>query len=460
MYTYYGNNVEQILAALDREDERLKKIEQEKPKKSVIDIYFSKPRTEDLENVPIGQPNQKKYFPEISKASLGDEIYLVARTEGLVGKKIKIEVRQAVERQITDKDKPIVFKGQDKNGSITITVGKGVKDKDDKGLDYFSKYANANKLENFAWKSLVLTPETDYELEKWKKTIENSKEKKLYLYFHAEVLEEDNSQIIFLNPDKSEGLQNFGNAKGNYFEVFNGSNIITLKEVEDLFGLSLNFRKFRQEVVENINKYAENPIHLDTALRKAHFFAQVGAETLGINPHWIVEGDAAKYSPDNCRALFGERAKNLEKKGLLDIYCSQRPEQIKLFNYLYADENGFGNGNGNESSGDGFKYRGRGLKQITGKDNYESANEMIQEFFPNEYIDLVKFPEKVREPKYAVLTALAFWEKHTIWKTADTIKVSTLENMKKIRRKVNPGLAGLSNCKLYFEKGLKVFNVK
>lgn len=202
----------------------------EDKEKIVVDVYFSKPEIDDLENVPIGQPQQKKRFPEIHKANLGDEIFLVARTENLIGKKLKIEIRQAKEKQIVDKDKPIVFKKQDKSGSITITVGKGAKDKDEIGQDYFSKYANANKLENLAWKSLLLRPESDIEYEQWKKILENSKEKKLYLYFHAEVVEEQDTDAKFLNTDKSEGIQNFSNSEGTYFEIGNASKCFCLEQ--------------------------------------------------------------------------------------------------------------------------------------------------------------------------------------------------------------------------------------
>lgn len=203
--------------------------------KNVIDVYFSKPEIDDLENVPEGQPKQKKRFPEIHKANLGDEIFLVARTENLIGKKIKIEIRQAKERQIADKDRPVIFKNQDRNGSITITVGKGAKDKDENGKDYFSKYANANKLENFAWKSFLLRPESDSEFEQWKRIIENSREKKLFLYFHAEVVDEQDRDAIFLNTDRSEGVQNFGNSEGQYFEINDGGNMTILENTNGNF---------------------------------------------------------------------------------------------------------------------------------------------------------------------------------------------------------------------------------
>lgn len=459
MYNYrpIGIYASKAMADEEREEKTNKNLPNE-GEKTVIDIYFSKPEIDDLVDVPVGQPKQKKRFPEIYKARLGDEIFLVARTENLIGKKLKIEVRQAKEKQLVDKDQPIIFKNQDKNGSIIITVGKGTKDKDGNGQDYFAKYANANKLENFAWKSFLLRPESDSEFEQWKKTIENTRDKKLYLYFHAEVLDAQNEDVKYLNTDKSEGENNFANSTGQYFEINSSNQIISLQEIEALYGANANSRKFREEVVYYFNQFAGEPIHLNTPLRKAHFFAQVGAETLGIDKNWIVEGDAGYYSVNGAKGLFGERARNLEKKGLLVSYCAQRPAQVKLFNYIYAAENGYGNGN--EASGDGYKYRGRGLKQTTGKGNYEDASDVIKEFFPQEYIDLVKFPDKAREPKYAVLSALAFWEKHTIWKTADTIKVSTNDNIKKIRKRVNPGLAGWENCKKYFEKGLKVFKVE
>lgn len=258
-----------------------------------------------MENVPLGQPTQKKRFPEIHKANLGDEIFLVARTENLIGKKLKIEIRQAKERQIVDKDKPIIFNKQDKSGSITITVGKGTKDKDENGLDYFSKYANANKLENFAWKSFLLRPESDNELEQWKKIIESSKEKKINLYFHAEVVDEQDKDAKFLNTDKSEGVQNFANSEGQYFEIENSScacnRNLSVDEVKNMirelrdkdayvkkiYGYNLfsksnckipekdkTYERFTEELNACFRRY-----EINTCIRKIYFLAQCYVES-------------------------------------------------------------------------------------------------------------------------------------------------------------------------------------
>lgn len=97
------------------------------------------------------------------------------------------------------------------------------------------------------------------------------------------------------------------------------------------------------------------------------------------------------------------------------MFCAERPQK-KLLNFLYAKENGKGNGNGNEASGDGYIFRGRGLKQLTGRSNYRSAAETLKAIFPDEYVDIEAYPDKLKEAKYAVLSAIAYWEKNEIWK--------------------------------------------
>lgn len=293
------------------------------------------------------------------------------------------------------------------------------------------------------------------------------KEKEL-LYLQAKAQGEKQHDKEFLKAD------------GAYFEV--GSKCprceaeITLKDIENSFDVYSNQKDFRQKIVDSLNKFIKQrknegkDLHLNTCLRKAHFFAQVGVETLGIHGDWIIEGKI-NHSVESAKSAFGDRARTLERNGLLSTYCLDRP-QTRLYNYLYALGNGYDNGNGNEASGDGWKFRGRGLKQITGRGNYKMISEVIKEIFPVEYNalpqanageeKLVSHPEKVEEIDYAVITAIAYWEKHKIWELADTItsKTSSDNDFKKIRQKV-VGESGFKwkAAKDYFKKTYDAFRV-
>lgn len=86
-------------------------------------------------------------------------------------------------------------------------------------------------------------------------------------------------------------------------------------------------------------------------------------------------------------------------------YANQ-PERIA--NRVYADRIG----NGDEASGDGWRYRGRGLIQLTGKDNYAECGEALG-------VDLVERPEYLESADGAARSAAWFWDRHGINKYAD-----------------------------------------
>jgi putative chitinase len=60
------------------------------------------------------------------------------------------------------------------------------------------------------------------------------------------------------------------------------------------------------------------------------------------------------------------------------------------------------NGNGDEATGDGWRYRGRGLFQLTGRSNYEAAGQALG-------VDLVANPDLVAQPECAASSAAWFW---------------------------------------------------
>lgn len=234
---------------------------------------------------------------------------------------------------------------------------------------------------------------------------------------------------------------------------------ITLEEIELVFEVYTNDKEFRQEIIDYLNKYiydSQLDIHIDTPLRKAHFFAQIGTET-GLSKTWLVETDVKAYSVQNVLDNFGERAKYLKSQGLLEEYCKERPQK-KLLNHLYCNlYPATANGNGSEASGDGYTYRGRGLIQLTGRANYRKASLYINSVFPDENVDFEKNPDKVKEAKYAVLSAISFWEANEVWKTADELPTLTDEGARKIRKKVNGHTTQYKKAWGYFDKGIKVF---
>ena len=101
---------------------------------------------------------------------------------------------------------------------------------------------------------------------------------------------------------------------------------------------------------------------------------------------------------------------------------------------------------GNTEIGDGFKFIGRGLKQLTGRDNYTRASKQL-------YGDdrLVKNPDLVATDKAVALeTACWFWQKNNLSAIADSWDITTLS------KKVNGGTIGLDKRILYSDQARKV----
>ena len=87
---------------------------------------------------------------------------------------------------------------------------------------------------------------------------------------------------------------------------------------------------------------------------------------------------------------------------------------------------------GNSVPGDGFKYRGRGLIQITGRANYAACGEALG-------LDLINQPELLEQPKNACLSAAWFWATNGLNTLADQDQFNT------ITRRINGGLNGLQD---------------
>jgi putative chitinase len=128
--------------------------------------------------------------------------------------------------------------------------------------------------------------------------------------------------------------------------------------------------------------------------------------------------------PGKTRAKKDAKGKNIPNKFALALH--RQPEMIA--NTVYANRMA----NGNIESGDGWRYRGRGLKQLTGKDNYTRCGQGLG-------MDLVGNPDVLLTPEGAALSAAWFWSVNKCGPIADSGDFVTLT------KKINGGTIGLED---------------
>lgn len=164
---------------------------------------------------------------------------------------------------------------------------------------------------------------------------------------------------------------------------------------------------------------AMSRFRIDTPLRRAHFLAQLGHESLSLTR--LEEG--LSYSRARLADIFGHRLAPSELPAFV-----QQP--VKLGNRVYAGRNG----NGDEGSGDGYLYRGRGPLQHTGRGNYRRMGELIG-------VPLEAQPLLLLEPETGAMAAAAFWADGDLSARADSndvLAVSRGVNLGNVRSRATP----------------------
>lgn len=135
----------------------------------------------------------------------------------------------------------------------------------------------------------------------------------------------------------------------------------------------------------------------------------------------------SQVAHESSRFSVLEENLNYKAQGLLNIFpkyftadgakfYERNPQMIA--NKVYANRMG----NGNEASGDGWKYRGRGLIQVTGKSNYKSCGNALG-------LLLVSSPDMLIEPEYACLSAGWYWDSCNVNKYADQGDIDGVSDM-------------------------------
>ena len=100
---------------------------------------------------------------------------------------------------------------------------------------------------------------------------------------------------------------------------------------------------------------------------------------------------------------------------------------------------------GNTSEEEASKYFGRGLIQLTGKENYDNCGKAIG-------ADLVNQPELLVEPNWAALSAAWFWNKKGLNELADAGDLTT------ITKRINGGTIGIDDRRIKTELAQKTLD--
>jgi putative chitinase len=168
---------------------------------------------------------------------------------------------------------------------------------------------------------------------------------------------------------------------------------------------------------------------INTPLRVAHFVAQCAHES----GNFVFIKENLNYKAASLMAVF---KKYFPTQELAQQYAN-KPERIA--NRVYANRMG----NGDEASGDGWRFCGRGLIQLTGKDNYT--------FFAGSLnISVEEAAEYLATFEGAAQSACFFWEQNNLNRFADA------NDVKGLTRAINGGYIGLEDRMKHTEHALHI----
>lgn len=173
--------------------------------------------------------------------------------------------------------------------------------------------------------------------------------------------------------------------------------------------------------------------NIDTPQRVSAFVAQCAHESANFR----VLKENLNYRAASLRKLF---PKYFPDDSIANRYASLPNKQEAIANRIYANRMG----NGDEASGDGYRYCGRGLIQLTGKENYTWFAASLD-------ISVEEAAEYLQTFEGAAQSACWFWETNNLNQWADKGDILTLT------KRINGGTIGLDDRIKHYNHALHVF---
>jgi putative chitinase len=171
---------------------------------------------------------------------------------------------------------------------------------------------------------------------------------------------------------------------------------------------------------------------INTVPRVAAFIAQCAHES----GEFTALKENLNYRAVTLRKIF---PKYFPNDDIANQYASLPNKAEAIANRVYASRMG----NGDEASGDGYRYCGRGLIQLTGKNNYTAFAESIE-------TPVEEIPEFLATFEGAIQSACWFWETNNLNQWADKGDILTLT------KRINGGTIGLEDRIKHYEHAVHV----
>jgi putative chitinase len=202
---------------------------------------------------------------------------------------------------------------------------------------------------------------------------------------------------------------------------------LTLDQLKKLIPRNRHVEYWYESLSQLLPEY-----EINTTERIAAFIAQCSHES----GEFTLIKENLNYRWETLRRLF---PKYFPTDEMAKTYASKPNKQEAIANRIYANRMS----NGPEESGDGFKYRGRGLIQLTGKENYSWFAASLD-------IPIDEATEYLETFEGAAQSACWFWETNNLNQWADKRDIVTLT------KRINGGTIGLDDRIKHYNHAIEV----
>jgi len=202
---------------------------------------------------------------------------------------------------------------------------------------------------------------------------------------------------------------------------------LTLQQLKELLPRNPYVEHWHSALAQLLPDY-----DINTPQRIAAFVAQCAHESGG----FTALKENLNYKAVTLRKIF---PKYFPDDAIANHYASLPNKQEAIANKVYANRMG----NGDEASGDGYRYCGRGLIQLTGKNNYQAFADSLE-------MNVEDVPEYLATFEGAAQSACWFWESNNLNQWADKGDILTLT------KRINGGTIGLDDRIKHYQHALHV----